>query len=239
MKSFKNKILISAFNISVVIVIGILAYNQVDIDLTDEDYTYIKKILEESDVKQLSRVANYDDEIKFIIGTQRAVLEMASKREGIPHNFHREPKDVFLARKGLCYDKSRVIEKVLEASDLKTRHIAAYSTRGTNSKLVALFTRGVPSHAITEVLTSKGWLVVDSNNHWVSRDAQGEPISLAQIQAYLNKKDSIIWENDNVPRFYTKPFTYVFGLYSRHGKFYPPFNSIPDINYKQLLANFF
>ena len=38
---------------------------------------------------------------------------------------------------------------------------------------------------------------------------------------------------------YTNFFVAVYGLYSRHGRFYPPYNLIPDINYGEFIQNAF
>ena len=35
-----------------------------------------------------------------------------------------------------------------------------------------------------------------------------------------------------------RPFTYLFGLYSRHGRFYPPYTPVPDLDWGQLGYNF-
>ena len=41
---------------------------------------------------------------------------------------------------------------------------------------------------ITEVKTSKGWLVIDSNHAWTSLDRESQPFSLAHIQADQEKE---------------------------------------------------
>ena len=37
---------------------------------------------------------------------------------------------------------------------------------------------------------------------------------------------------------YGEDFFAIYGLYSRHGMYYPPYNFIPDINYSEFLDNF-
>ena len=44
--------------------------------------------------------------------------------------------------------------------------------------------------------------------------------------------------NDNFNELFAGEFIFVFGLYSRHGNFYPPYNYVPDINWKELIQNF-
>ena len=100
----------------------------------------------------------------------------------MPYGTKREPKDVFEAKAGLCYDRSRVIEKILNFYGFKTRHVAIYSTVSSPFALLSLVTPGINSHAVTEVKTSKGWLVVDSNELFLSVGKDNEPISIEEIQ---------------------------------------------------------
>ena len=128
----------------------------------------------------------YEDEIDFVVRVQRAVLDVAPRNEGLPFGAEREPRDLFEARRGLCFDRSRVIEKILRFASFEVRHIALYSTRETGSAMKSLLAPGVSSHAVTEVLTKKGWLVVDSNDPWLSLDATTSPVSIWRIKASAN-----------------------------------------------------
>ena len=40
-----------------------------------------------------------------------------------------------------------------------------------------------------------------------------------------------------LPEIYSAPFTWVYGFYSRHGRFYPPYNAVPDVNWGELAQN--
>lgn len=230
-------VVLSCSIFGVLAVMALLTYHQVGNSLTSEDVKYIKKFLGEADILSFSEQRGYEDERRFIIKVQKTVLRIAHNSNGIPFNMQREPKNIFLAKSGLCYDRSRVIEKILRYSDFQTRHISIYSTKETSSALKSLITPHVSSHAVTEVLTSRGWLVVDSNDPWVSLDEQGNPISINQIQSDVGT-ESISWKDDKFSSIYKVPFTFVYGLYSRHGRFYPPYNFIPDINYRELIHNF-
>ena len=48
---------------------------------------------------------------------------------------------------------------------------------------------------------------------------------------------SIQWNREPQTDIYEQPFTFVYGLYSRHGQFYPPYNFVPDINYDEFVNN--
>jgi hypothetical protein len=42
---------------------------------------------------------------------------------------------------------------------------------------------------------------------------------------------------DPINPIFRSDFTYVIGLFSRHGRFYPPFTPIPDVNWRQIVYN--
>lgn len=219
------------------LVAAALYYHRVDNSLTEEDREAIGRILREGKVEPISGPGSYEREIRYILDVQRAVLGAAPGNAGIPFDGKREPRDLLAAKSGLCYDRSRTIEKILRHSGFETRHIAVYSTETTRSPFRSLISRGVSSHSITEARTSRGWLVVDSNDPWVSLDRGGDPVPICGIRADVGRGE-IPWGRPFPSDIYGKPFTYVYGVYSRHGRFYPPFNPVPDVNYRELLHNF-
>lgn len=232
-----------AFRVSLIfllLIISVLIFFSVDNTITLEDSIYIEKYLDIAYVKPLPVLRTYESEKAFIEAVQRGVL---ARVHGNVRKFKMggvEPKDLYLTQSALCFGRSRVIEKILRSSGFQTRHISLYSTENTGSKIKSLFTRGIPSHAITEVLTKKGWLVVDSNDLWLSLDHQNDPIPLIEIQARLGK-EPISFNAGYLPhmnRIYNHPFTFVYGLYSRHGTFYPPYGYFPDVNYREFIFNF-
>ena len=79
--------------------------------------------------------------------------------------------------------------------------------------------------------------MVDSNAPWVSTDSNDQPISIEAIKRDIENTVAIEWGEEPPTAIYTKPFTFVFGLYSRHGRFYPPYNFVPDINYGEFFQN--
>jgi len=182
----------------------------------------------------------FESQIRLIQAVQDAVLSIAPRNRGIPLGGRREPADLLRAGHGLCYDRSRSIEKALAAARLPVRHVSVYSTRETGSALVSLLTPGVPSHALSEVRTRRGWLVVGSNRRWISLRAGGVPVSMAQL-ARAAGREALHWSDRvRVPPdpILRAPFTYVYGLYSRHGRFYPPMDPVPDVNWADFMDNF-
>lgn len=234
---YKKPILLLGIATTLILIAVKLDYHQVNNSLTTEDVEFINMILGDMKEKPGPEIRGYKEEIHVIAEVQRAVLRCMPGNIGIPFNTPREPKDGYVAKSGLCYDRSRVIEKILRHLNFQTRHIAIYSTEKTHSSFLSLITPGVSSHAVTEVLTTKGWLVVDSNDPWVSLDTQENPVPMEQIQSDAGRS-TISWFQPFPSGIYKKPFTFVYGLYSRHGRFYPPYDFIPDMNYKELMQNF-
>ena len=217
-------------------IVSTLYYNKVDNQITQEDVNFI------TDRFIKIKVSNpyektYQQQLQLIKSIQHSVFVVARPMVGIEKGKPREPKDLYLKKTGLCFDRSRVIEKILRYYGFKTRHIALYSTKETNSTFKSLITPGIASHAFTEVFTNKGWLVVDSNSEWLSLDRQDNPISVEGIK---DNKESVKNKLKNkLPSFvYEDDFFIIYGLYSRHGMYYPPYNIIPDINYSEFIDNF-
>ena len=214
----------------------ILSYHEVNNSITEEDKLFIAKYLE--DITSLEEHSTYKEELEFIRKVQNSVLTIAPLHKGLPYDTEREAKDLFLATEGLCYDRSRVIEKILRFSGFETRHISIYPTKKTGSSIISLITPKISSHAVTEVLTKKGWVVVDSNDPWLAIDTQGNPVSLAQINSKTNDSPVVSLRHEVPSQIYQEPFIFIYGLYSKHGRFYPPYNFIPDVNYGELVQNF-
>lgn len=225
--------------VTLTLILAIVWFSRVDNTLTFEDGVYIEKFLTAGGVDLSPTLSDYPGQLAFVAAVQAAVVDSVAPGHAIPFGHAREPRNVFTRGRGDCYDRSRVIEKTLRKYGLKTRHLALYSTRETKSKLVSLLTPGTPSHAATEVLTDRGWLVVDSNHKWLSLSSRNEPVSLSQIQRDV-EKISIEWSESNASMnpIYREPFTFVYGLYSRHGQFFPPYTILPDVNYSELVSNF-
>jgi hypothetical protein len=212
-----------------------LHHNAVNNLLSEEDKKFIPLYL--SGIGSLPKNPTYIDELNLIRSVQRSVLNISPGIVGLPLGQERELKELYEAKSGECYDRSRSIEKILRFLGFKTRHIALYDITQTGSKIKALTTPGTFSHAVTEVLTKHGWLVVDSNTPWVSADQNQQPVSIKYMQSSIEDSTSIAWGIEPTASIYAGPFIFIYGLYSRHGKFYPPYNFIPDIQYGEFIQN--
>ncbi|RNI30866.1 hypothetical protein EFA69_07110 [Rufibacter immobilis] len=221
-----------------VLMVGLILYSQVDNDITVADKEYIGKILNNKSI-DYQTISSFQDEVNFIQYVQASVLQAAPTNKGLSHGEPREPQQLYEAGYGLCFDRSRVIEKALRSNGFETRHISVFSLEKYNSPLKAILVPGVRSHALSEVKTSKGWMFVDSNSTLIGLTADNQPVDMKRLkqEGFYNVK--WIASNDVHKRIiFQKPFTYVYGLYSRHGKFYPPFTPVPDIYWPELVQNF-
>lgn len=206
--------------------------NNVSTSLTDSDKRAIEKIY----IPDSSGEKSYEEQIAEIRAIQRSVLKLVPIDKGIEMGTSREPESMLTLGYGLCYDRSRAIEKTLTFYNYKVRHISIHSI--FKNFFSTIFKKGVYSHAVTEVLTKKGWIVVDSNEEWVSLDQNGLPISAKKIRDYLANNSQINWEKKPSGAVYGMPMIVTYGLYSRHGKFYPPYIFFPDINLYDFSQNF-
>jgi transglutaminase superfamily protein len=236
----RSRLIIGALSGVVLLAALLVATHNVPTSVTSDDKHYAAAILEQAgyDPTLLSKTPGqeFESEVRAVVAVQDAVLEAAPKHSPISMGHEREPKDVFELKHGLCYDRSRAIEKVLDWLGYETRHVSVYSTKEM-SRFWALLKPQVDSHAVTEVMTRKGWMVVDSNAHWIGLDRTRDAISLDDMQ------DGPVREwapesRDEIQPIFTGPFVHISGLYSRHGGFYPPYTPIPDFNVTELLENF-
>ncbi|MEW6775265.1 MAG: polysaccharide deacetylase family protein [Bdellovibrionota bacterium] len=214
--------------------------SRVDNTLTEEDARYLPEILANGGISGFPELKSYEEEIAFIRAAQRSVRKTAPRDEPIPYGVSREPKDLYERGYGWCYDRSRTSEKIFGRAGFEVRHVSIYSTARTGSALQALLTPRVPSHAMSEVRTRKGWVLVGSENLWLAVDARGNPVSIREVheQGAQALFPSGSPEAEKMPGILRGPFTYVYGLYSRHGKFFPPFAPVPDIYWPDFLENF-
>lgn len=216
----------------------IVYFHNVPKSLTTEDEIYIQKILKRCSIQPLAEVRTYQEEIEFLQKLQDSVIHYYPVGIGIPLNQPREPKDLYEHNQGLCFDRSRVFEKICISQGFKTRHIfLLLDERKQKSFTAFLRTDSVSTHAVSEVKTQKGWLVIGSNFPWIALTKQNAPLSIKEILAY-NRTGSVpndIYKTVSPISMWYDPNTrYIYGLYSRHGRFYAPFNIFPDFNFREL-----
>lgn len=144
-----------------------------------------------------------------------------------------EPPAFLARRRGCCYDRSRFVEKAASFYGLEVRHLAIYHARSSFD----LVRGGTPSHSLSEVLTDRGWMVVDSNTTALGLRTDGTPLDAAELSAALRAGGSGL-ESTSYREFFGGDYVSLYGVYSRHGGFYPPYVRLPDIDWAQVDENF-
>lgn len=209
-------------------------YHNVSKKITSEDKIQIESLLnfQNEDVSKIND--NFENQITFIKKIQSIVIDSISPSQtGIPLGRNREPINVIQYGQGQCFDRSRLIEKILIHYGFKIRHLSIYKMEESTKLLKTLLSTGTPSHATVEVKTLKGWMIVDSNTKWLSLDKNSLPMNFKNLNPdkFHQQPDVIL-----LP-FYSNNSLGIYGLYSRHGHFYPPYNRIPDFNFRELFYN--
>lgn len=192
----------------------------------------------------LDRPHSFEAEVDLAFLVQEVVFAAApfekrdpdGRRRPIPLGHRRELSNLLARGSGYCFDRSRAIETLLRLHGLKVRHVSLFSTREGDSPLRTLLRREAPSHSLTEVNTQRGWMAVDSNFRFIGVSAEGEVFDMTKLASL----PAVEWDKRNreIPPKITRPFTFVYGLYSRHGQFYPPFVPFPNVNWLELTCNF-
>ncbi len=218
-----------AVTITIIIIFSVVLgfLNNVSTKITESDISVFDSNFPE--FKNLHLDSNFDNEVKIIEVIQRAVFERVQFGSGIPIYSAREPVDVLSKKTGLCFDRSRVLEKMFKWIGFETRHVYLlykpdFAERSW-SLWYALLAPYSKSHAVTEVKTSRGWLMVDTRDKWISINKKGELIPIEQIH---ERNDEFL---SQPPEGLKHPFWVIRGLYARRGQLYPPFLPYPQLNW--------
>ena len=196
----------------------LLIINNVSNKLSDED----KTLFNDLGYLKISRTLSFEEEISLINDVQDDIFKRAPLGEGIPAGQPREPADLIRAKHGLCYDRSRTFDKLFNNLGFETRHV--YILYKENQPFyLAIFKYGQLSHAVTEVKTTKGWIMVDSNSPWIALTMKGEPVNADDVWKRFS-------EFDHAPAYLNKPWWALRGVYSRKGQFYGGFFPFPEVN---------
>ena len=218
-----------------------LNYYNVSRTLSNEDKHYIRLYLPDLAEGSATKMT-YAEQIKLIQHVQAVVAARTKGWQGLPEGMPREPKQLYTERTGMCYDRSRTLEKIFLYLGFNTRHLSLFTRESKVHSYTTVFLHHVPSHAISEVQTKHGWLMVDSNDLWIALAPNGEPVSMHKMQQTLLAEQPLNWLTsapDGDENFYNNRCIPIYGLYSRHGRFYPPYTSgIPDFRLRGLLYNF-
>jgi hypothetical protein len=208
-----------------------------------EDIRYINAFLKEWNISATPAEVHqsFESEIAFIRSVQDSIVS-GIQHKGIQQTAFGSVRSYYQDRQGMCYDRVVLLEKILHSFHFDFRHLFVYYPDENKDVAVSdFFRKGTSSHALTEVKTRKGWMVIGSNADWMGIDVKGQPFTIRELKVNLRKTGTVplmeqplhgvnFWEQH--PRF-----RYIYGVYSRHGYFLPPYNAIPDYNFHMLLYN--
>jgi len=237
MKIFNKKnSLIYFFIIILFLSYFIFLISNVDKKITKEDIKYINLILntKEESIDFNIKNSSFEDKINFINLIQTKIIK-GFQGDFIEKKLTREPKDFYNSVTDSCYDNLRIIQKILEYYGFKTSAVGIFEKTNKNSLLNLFIKSPLASHAILMVKSEKGNLYLGTTEKFISILDNNQLVKIQNIKADYNKK----WKYELPHNIFSRDNYYIFGLYSRHGLFYPPFNFLPDLNYQDFLLNFY
>ncbi len=178
-----------------------------------------------------SNLKSYTQELECIKNIQLSQLDLIKGKDCRRGYINLGSKEVLNINTACCYDRARITEQALQKYGFTIRHVFLH--QAPNNSYFSLLNNKGSNHAVTEVLTSKGWLGVDSNEPFLLLDSRNNP------NTYKNALfNGLIYEYSDID-FYKVPIIYIIGLYSRHGTFFEPYiKFIPEINLIDFFRNF-
>jgi hypothetical protein len=229
-KSILVKSILAAFFL-VTLPLLVLSTGSVDNSITESDK---RAIIQLGPMIECVNIEDFESELNCARAVQNSikVLIPNQKCAKLSNDLRIEPENFIKRGYGCCYSRARFTEKTLRYYGFKTRRVAIhvdgpYGVPGT------LMLKTV-SHATTEVLTSRGWMGVDSNESFILITRSGQPLTFKNFKSHHADL-----EQKPIPEsFYQNEYTVVYGLYSRHGKFHGAFLPVPEFNYQEVFYNF-
>jgi|GEM_PF-526785 len=230
MPAYLGKILI-ALLLSLAGILLLLWIFSTKLTTTAEDEIYIQAYIKEWGLPENidSIPGAFAGEIAFINRIQDSVIHsIQGYNKPIPKEKVGNIRFYFEMKTGACYDRALLMEKLFTRFGLQTRHIFVFFRDDeTPTRTIDILRKKLPSHALLEIKTSKGWMVIDTQTAWMGIDEQGNPLTLAELryQWKVGKKWDLL-TNQQIPAHLlgihqNGNFKFVYGLYSRHGGFLP------------------
>lgn len=236
MRSAGKKI-IRTVSVAAVLFITLLIVFSIPARVSKSDQAVFDALFTDMAVDSERLKSDYEYQLEVVSMIQKTALERIHLGVGIPQGEGREPENALRIGQGECYDRSRFMEKAFRYFGLKSRHISVYLRGEGDNRLGTVLKTDAHSHAVSEVKTVNGWLAVDSNYPWISVSSAGRPVPVSETGQDIDYLNPI--PANSAPFYSGKGSTVIiYGLYSRHGKFFPPYNRIPDYNLRELLYNF-
>ncbi len=230
-RRFRLGVIIAAVSgvLSALIVVSSLAANSVDTSLSDAD----RDVIEGLDINDVcGEMHGFDDQLNCI---QRGQAVMDGTYPDTNDSFEKgitshELSDFHERGFGPCYDRALLLEKLFAYYGLETRRVAIYEKQRFPWDYLM---PGIRSHALSEVNTERGWMVVDSVSPVVGVDEEGEVYSIRDIRDGMQNGE-VDDETFGVAvpgDFFDGQFAFAYGVYSRHGHFFDPHLPVPEVKW--------
>lgn len=226
----KVKLIVLVVTIAASMVVAWLS--NVPVSLTMGDRKAAGKISRDSQIYPLKK--NEKNDFLIQLNKLNQVLQyfqqsiQESRHAFIPMDQPRELENWYSNRTGICWDVTRASEAFLSYLGFQVRHVSIYSLVSNSSPYIAFVTPRNASHAVTEVLTSRGWMLFDPNYGKLYVDEKGVPIAVSEVHDAL-KSERIALKSAH--EIFNSNYLAIYGLYSRHGRFYPPYVPVPDVSW--------
>lgn len=231
----------------------VIVLNSKSIDVTKKDEHFIQAFSRDWNlVRNTDSIhASFESEINFITILQNSVLKEI-RHEEIPHQYFGDIDFYYSKKAGFCYDRAVLMEKFLLYHGFSFRHLYLYYGSGKQAPAISdFFKRGIASHALLEVKTKKGWMVMGTNANWLGLSKTGEVMDMEQLRNKIGLNSLSLKSEASIGKcFWLEKgahFRYIYGVYSRHGDFFNHPNSgefsafsfhlLPDYNLPMLFSN--
>lgn len=225
------------FAVGGVAVVGaMLAANSVDTDVTHSDRAVIAS-LDVDDV--CAATEGFQDELVCIQQLQQTVFERypdTSDSFVRGESSHR-PLDFDERGYGSCYDRAMLLEQTLRHYGFDVRRVAVYEHQ---SFPLNYLRPGINSHALSEVKTERGWMVLESIDPLIGIDDNDRVYSIGDIRDGMENGtiDDTTFGTELPDNFFDGQFIYVYGLHSRHGYFFEPHLPVPEVDWTHFAMSF-
>lgn len=226
---------------------------------TPEDEKYLQAYLDKWELAAYTATTpgNFLAELTLITRIQDSVIHnLQGYNKPIPKEKVGCIRYYFENNTGACYDRALLMEKLFARLGFQTRHaFVLFRGDGSPTRMTDIFSSKLPSHALIEVKTAKGWMVIDTQDAWMGLDENQNPLTLGALRNKWRSGEQLnLTQNHKIPAhlstiYQEGHFRFLYGLYSRHGGFLPhrPWVTqlrkwgapIPDYNFSQVLMNLF
>jgi hypothetical protein len=243
-----RKVLIKA-SVFFVVILCLGAFINKKPVVSQDDKVFIQKFLKDwqMEADPLVPHSSFENEVLFLQKIQRKVVSDIKHKVISPEHFG-VVNYYYTNRVGECYDRAVLLEKLMDYFNFKYRHVFIYYVRENGQLKVTepgdFLKAKTNSHALLEVKTSRGWMVMDSNTDCLGLSKSNEPMTMSDFRYLLkNKKPIDLKYSPTVGdiSFWVKypNLKFVYGVYSRKGQFLKPRLPlpIPSVNFRMLLYN--